>query len=280
MTDTAVIDTRTAQTCLAAAAQRTAALIESLGTDRPVAGSEWTVGETAAHLIIALRGFTHSVTGDDREWRKWEDRIPDARTPERIETLNRSLIAAEPRRSAQEAARAINEGVAAFLAATTTLPPDQDVLTPWYGDGASLTVAEATCLLLGEQVVHGYDVARAAGRKWPISTTEALLIFEAAQRMMPKMADPITIGGASITYELRLGRATRLAVRIADGTAIIEPMAAGQRVDCHVLAEPVAMVLLAYGRISQWQAIGRARMITWGTKPWLAFRLATFFSHP
>lgn len=279
MTDTARIAIRDARRSLAAAARRTSELIGSLDMDLRVRGSEWTVGDTAAHLIIALRGFTHSVTGDDREWHHWQDQIPNARTSERVAVMNRFTIAAEPPRSPTAAAAAITQGADAFLAATNSLSPGQAVPTPWYGESDSLTVAEATCLLLGEQVLHGYDVAKAARRRWPISKQDALLIFDAVHQMMPKMADPDTLRDVSATYEIRLGLSNRFVIRVADGAAVIEPCA-GQRIHCHVLAEPVAMLLLGYGRTNQWQAIGTAKMITWGRKPWMAFRLTSFFSHP
>jgi uncharacterized protein (TIGR03083 family) len=277
-----LIDSRPARRGLTAAAQRNAEMIASLDLDRPVPGSEWSIGETAAHLIVALRGFTHSALGEYEAWNEWEDRAPVAPATQRLEVLNRAMIAAEPRRSPLASARAITEGAEAFLRATDALPSDQAVLTPWYGTGTSLTVAQATCLLLGEQVVHGYDITRAVGRKASISKQDAVLIFSAVQQMMPKMADPAAIGKVTATYELHLagaGRPARFVVRIADGGAVVEP-ASGQRVDCHVLADPVALLLLGYGRISQWQAIGRAKMITWGTKPWLAFRFTSFFSNP
>src|SRR5580692_9946964 len=90
-------DTRDARRRLAAAARRNAEVIGSLDLDLPVKGSEWTVGDTASHLIIALRGFTDSALGDYEVWHEWEDRIPNVRTPERIAVLNRAMIAAEPK---------------------------------------------------------------------------------------------------------------------------------------------------------------------------------------
>jgi hypothetical protein len=273
------LDVGHARRCLATAARRNADMVALLDLDQPVKGSEWTVGATATHLIVALRGFTHSASGEYEEWFAWEERIPTGPAAQRLKVLNRAMIAAEPRQGPAATARAITDGVDAFLSATSSLPPDRSVQTPWYGAGNTLTVAQATCLLLGEQVLHGHDIANSAGRKYPITREEARLIFEAVQQMLPKMADPTTIGDVSATYELRLGGSSRFVVRVADGAATVEP-ATGQRVDCHVLAEPVALLLLGYGRINQWQAIGRFKMITWGTKPWLAFRFTSFFSNP
>lgn len=279
VTTSAVIDARDARSCLASAARRTADLVESLDLERPVPGSEWTVGDTAAHLIFALRGFTLSASGEYELWFAIEDNFPAVRTPVRVEAVNRFFLAAEPRGTAGAMAASITQGVDAFLAATTSLHPDQTIPTPWYGPDETLTVAQATCLLLGEQVVHGYDMAQAVGRPWPISKHDALLVLEGVRPMMPKLADPDAIGDVSATFELRLGRANRFVVRVADRAVVVEP-AADQRIDCHVLADPVALLLLAYGRTSQWHAIGRMKMITWGTKPWLAFRFSSFFSNP
>jgi hypothetical protein len=274
MTETAV-----ARSHLAAVAQRSAELIGSLDADLPVSRSEWTVGGTATHLIVALKGFTQSARGEYDEWSRWEERIPNARMPERVQALNRAMLADEPKVTSAESAQAIIDGTSAFLAATADVAPQQFMLTPWYGEQESMTVGDATCLLFGEQIMHCYDIARSAGRKWSISGEDAVVIFDAVQAMLPRLAVPDRIGDLAAAYEFRLGKASRFVVRLADGAATVEP-ATGQRVDCHVLADPVALLLLGYGRTNQWQAIGRAKMITWGTKPWLAFRFPSFFDHP
>ena len=37
--------------------------------------------------------------------------------------------------------------------------------------------------------------------------------------------------------------------------------------DCHLFAEPVALMLVGYGRISHWSALARFRLIAWGRRP-------------
>ena len=281
MTDIALIETRKARLALASAAKRSADLIQSVDNmDLPLPGFEWTVGDTAAHLIFALRGFTDSARDDLGEWQHVADLLPPTSgTSQRIAHMNRVLIPAEPKRSPRDAAGAITDGADAFLAATADLSPRHAIATPWYGDTDSLTVAEATCLLLGEQVIHGYDIAKAARGTWRIAASDAYLILEAVHAMMPKMAKPEALRDISATYRIHLGGPGGFVVRCADGAITVEAPAE-QRIDCHVAADPVAFMLLGYGRVSQWRAIGRAKMITWGRKPWLAFRFASFMSHP
>ncbi len=43
-------------------------------------------------------------------------------------------------------------------------------------------------------------------------------------------------------------------------------------VDCHLAGDPVAVLLVAYGRWSHWQAIGRCRLFAWGRRTDLALR--------
>ncbi|MGH9124669.1 MAG: maleylpyruvate isomerase N-terminal domain-containing protein [Acidimicrobiales bacterium] len=264
---------------LAALGRQSAEMFRSLDMNRAVQNSEWTVADTAAHLIYALRGFTDSAAGHYEEWEQWAPQIPKLRTTERVAAMNRVLIPAEPHRSAIQAAQAISDGVRRWLDVTATLAPDQRMPTPWYGETESLSIAEATRLLLGEQVIHGYDVAKTVGHKWPITKQDALLICEVGRTMMPKVADPAVIGTTQANYMLHLGDGGKWVVRLANGRVTVEPPA-GQKVQCHILADPVGFVLVAYGRVSQWTAISKGQLFTFGTKPWMAFKFKSFFSNP
>jgi len=51
-------------------------------------------------------------------------------------------------------------------------------------------------------------------------------------------------------------------------------------VDCHVSAEPVALLLIAYGRRRQWIPILTGKVDAWGRKPWLGPRLVRYLVTP
>ncbi len=55
-----------------------------------------------------------------------------------------------------------------FLTATVRQSPDEAVRTPWYGPKASLSLRAATGLLVGGQILHGYDVAKTDPIAWPM----------------------------------------------------------------------------------------------------------------
>ncbi len=194
--------------------------------------------------------------------------------------LRRSTtIAAEPTRDALGAGQAIRDAAEAFLDATAELPSGHTVPTPWYAEGTGVTVAAATRLLLGEQVIHGHDIAKAAGRKWMIDTADAELIFGAIRAMLPIIAKAEAIDGLSASFDIRVRHQSPFTVRISDGRVRVDSPAHGD-VDCHIVAAPVALLLVGYGRKSQWSAIAGGNMFTWGRKPWLAFRFAALFYNP
>jgi hypothetical protein len=67
-------------------------------------------------------------------------------------------------------------------------------------------------------------------------------------------------------------------LRIDDGRVTTD--VPGVPVDCHVSADPVALLFVAYGRRSQWGPILTGRMLAWGRKPWLSVRLTTYLVAP
>jgi uncharacterized protein (TIGR03083 family) len=267
-----------ARAALSAAAGRTAALIASLpDAALRLPRSEWNAGQAAAHLAIALRAYADSSHGEEG---KWAGLVPDQqRLAQQIAAVNAATLAAEPERSPAAAAALVTEAAANFLAATAGWAPDAVIATPWYGGGVTLTVLEATCLLLGEQLIHGYDIAMAAHQPWPIPKPEACLVFQAIRAMFPRMLNP-DVAPASVTYELRIGRVSRLIVSVVDGRVAVADAPSGRAVDCHIAGDPVALLLVGYGRKSQWWAIARGRLIAWGRKPWLGFRFVAMFPGP
>jgi uncharacterized protein (TIGR03083 family) len=267
-----------ARATLADAAARSSALIASLPDDnRRIKNSEWTVCEAAAHMAIGLRGFTDAAGGAPE---LWSSMIPDtAHFPDRLGGLNRVAIAAEPRRDVRQAAQAITDGAAAFLAATSGMPPGQKIPTPWYGDHASHTVLSATCLLAGEQLVHGYDIAKTVGQKWPVTADQAWVVLGGLWTMMPIAAKPEAIRSLEATYELHIVGRDRVRVQIANGSVVINPPDP-TRVDCHIAGSPKGFLLVAYRRVSQYRLIATGRMMAWGRKPWIAFRLVNLFFQP
>jgi len=142
-----------------------------------------------------------------------------------------------------------------------------------------LSLGVATCSLVAEQVIHGYDIARTVGRPWPISTADALLILPVAVAMIPLVVNSETASGHTASYQVHVRGGPRFVVRFRDGVAVVE-RAVGQVVDCRLSADPGDLMLVIYGRIGQWRPIVSGRLRVWGRKPWLGLRFKSLFLNP
>jgi hypothetical protein len=130
-----------------------------------------------------------------------------------------------------------------FVAVSDRRPPDEPMLA---FNGLPMTVPVMTAAMLGEQLIHGLDIARAVGVDWPISRTKALQVIAGVMAMVPDYVDRQKAAGLHAAYELRFRGGPRYRLTIDDGTAAVGP-ATGQA-DCWISADPVAYLLVGYGR--------------------------------
>jgi uncharacterized protein (TIGR03083 family) len=242
----------------------------------PVPGLTWTVGQTAAHVIGDMRQYTEALTrhlNGDRAGLS----IPDG-SPARVRTAvnDRHLIDVaerDPRRLADM----LEETAASYLAAASAVgtPDDVAILT---ADGLVLEPAVMTCLLLGEQLVHGLDIARAAHRPWSIGRDDALLVIPAVLSLAPQYLRPSRTKDLNISFELRMRGGCRYRMAITDGAGVVT--AAGEKADCVITADPVAFLLLGLGRVPQLPQLLRGKLRAGGHKPWLAAKFGTLLASP
>lgn len=266
-----------AREALRRASTNTRRLLASLpGTTVAVPGSLWNAGEIGAHLVLGLRAFTDAVRGRDTAFTT--DVGESATFHERLAAINAHTVGLEPQRDLTTLGELVVDATREFLDASTAAADDRGLPTPWYGQGAALDVDAATSLLLGEQLVHGYDIARAVGARWPISPDDARLVFRGVRSMMPLIVDPQAARGVEAVYDVRLRGGDRCTVRVAGGAVRVED--GGGPADCRLSADPVAFLLVGYGRMSQWRAIRSGKLLAWGRRPWLALGFKGLFSNP
>ena len=266
------------RSALADAANRASALIASI--DAPTRGTDrltWTLAETAAHMVVGLRGYAGSVRGT---LDIWQSHIPATDVfADRLAGMTASSLEAVPERDPATLARLLSEAAADYLSVTAGLPADHPVETPWYGDGATLRLDAATALLLGEQLIHGHDLATTLRRPWPITGTQAAMVLPAAKAMLPRAVRADATRDLDLTYAIHVRGCDGFTVRVVRGTASVEPLD-GRRADCHLSFDPVAFMLVGYGRISPWAAILRGQALAYGRRPWLGTRFKKLFVNP
>ena len=184
---------------LAGAVARSAQLWRSITNPAAlVPGLTWSAGQTAAHVVGDMREYTEELTrhlnGDDATLK-----IPVC-SPARVRrAVNDRHLIDVSERDPRRLADALEETAANYLAAASAIGTSEgiEILT---ADGLILEPAVMTCVLLGEELVHGLDIARAAHRPWTIAPDDALRVIPAALSLAPQYLRPDRTKGLNISF--------------------------------------------------------------------------------
>ena len=133
----------------------------------------WTCRGVAAHLVTVINRYT-------------------AFSPERLAADPRGVDAINERELAQLLDRTVGDlldrlrhEMQAFQATwgpASSIPLDMSV--PFHG-GGTLDVQSALTNAMGEFLVHGFDIASAVHRSWPIDERDGVLLCRFATRILP-----------------------------------------------------------------------------------------------
>ncbi len=239
----------------------------------PVPGLDWTAAETAAHLIGDLHDYTEVLTRYAKGYVTHPQR--PAESPSRMSAaVNARHLAAVSDRNLHRLAAQLEQAAAAYVAVAETIDTGMSVLTP---NGLVIDPSTMTGLLLSEQLIHGLDIARAAERDWTIGTDEALLAIPAVLSVAPDYLRP-SQAHQRVSFELRLRGGGRFRFAVVNGTAMVSE--AGAPVDCIITADPVAFLLVGFGRIPQWAPVLRGKLRPGGRRPWRAVKFGSLLSNP
>ena len=235
-----------------------------------VPGSEWSVGDVAAHLAIGTEVYVGYATGAVEPFFDVTDIAGGS-----LARSSAARLGAEPERTLGALAERLRAVTSALLDATAGRDGDDPVV--WNGEPIGL--ADMLGIGLGEYLLHGRDVARALSRDWAVGAGDARLVLAGALLLLPLLVDPVD--HRRCPCQLRPGSAAghRVTLTVDDGTLRVDP-AEGQAVDCHVSADPVALLLVSYGRRSQWVPALTGKLLAWGRKPWLGLRLVRYLVTP
>ena len=258
---------------VASMAGRISALIRAIpDPDAPALGV-WTAGQLAAHL-------TH-VYEIDLELLNQVPPPPDDLAE--LGELTQAKVRDESVRDPLALAGRVDAAAAGFLAVARTMHGAEPRL--WVG-AVKVTAGALACHILNESIIHGLDLSRATGGQWAVTARDARLAFEGFICPMyrslgrPSFAvHPVKGAGVRATYDVRVRGGGRWHFVFADGGLTIEEPG-DRRVDCHLWADPRAVMLLAWHRVSLVKPVVRAQVFPWGRKPWLAFRLPGLLKLP
>jgi uncharacterized protein (TIGR03083 family) len=249
----------TANAALEAAARQVVALLRQAPDGAlPIPRSEWTVAEAAIHLVAGARVYLGCARGEGSP-------VADL---DALPQLNARLFREFPTHDVKTLADLLEAAVAEFVAETAAARGDEPIC--WHM-GYTLPLSAMTALLVGEMLLHGYDMARATRRPWVIEPAHARCALAGLAAVLPLAVDAEAACDVAVAYEIRVRGGPRFICRFAHGALRVEPATAGGA-DCRISVEPVPYLLVAYGRSGPWPAILRGQMRAGGRKPWLAFR--------
>lgn len=253
---------------IVAVARRIAELTASSpSTGIAIPGASWTVGEAAAHLVLAnglmaaIAGGRPSPYGDG--------------TKSGLADANAQSLSGYQERDATVLGAQLTANADAFVEAARGRPGTDLVDTPL----GPLTMDLLSRYVLAHQLSHGTAIASALRVAPLVRPDHVPLVLPFVLATMPRLVDPATIGDFTAVYEVRVRGVSRFSAVFAGGKATIGEQHDGP-VDCVISADPVSFFLLAAGLANQWPLIARGRLRAWGRRPWLALRFRRFFAIP
>lgn len=289
MTPVAAVDWLAAQRALRHEVTRVTAHLRSVGDPGVPALGEWSVAEVAMHLSQSWLAVSGLVTEDlsgvygllpGLEGTAGASLISDVWDLSGVTTLG---VESDPERDLGVLARRIEERADRFFEGLAGKRADE--VRPWLVEGTTVSLPTLTCHLLNETVVHGFDIARAGVQPWVVEPASAALVLEGflvpvLQALDPRaLVDQERAGDVRATYEIRIRGGGRFLFVFHDGALTIEAPSS-RRIDCHISADPAALLLVAWGRTSHWQAISRGQLMAWGRKPWLGPKFRELLRNP
>lgn len=275
------VDWRRARRALRAEVRRVVALIRSIRRPDVPALGEWCVAEVAMHLSQAWTAVPALARADLTERRSGVPSLQDPAGPAPLDDiwslgdLTRQGVRSDPERDLDVLAGRIEARCSDYLTKGGGAAGD---LRAWLVEGVEVPLVTLTCHLLNETIVHGWDMARGDGQRWDISAPHAAMVFDGfvvpvLQALGPRdMVDQEVAAGLRATYEVRVRGGGRHVFVFDDGALTVEPPTS-RPIDCIISADPAALLLVVWKRVSPAAAIVDRRLVISGPKAWLGPRL-------
>ena len=268
--------------------RRVTTLLRSIDDPLRPALGQWNLGEVAMHLSQVWGGVSGLTRQDLTLFQELVPSLTGAagdaplRNIGELGEMTVLAVKSDPERDPRVLADRIEAQAQEYFSACVGADPQ--AARPWLVQGVTVDQSMLTYHLLNETLMHGYDIARAAGRRWQIEPVHAAMVV--GRFLIPvirvlgrAMVDAGTAAGLRATYDLRIRGGDRFHFIFNDGALSVEDPSP-RPVDCHISADPVAFLLVAWTRQSQWTAIATGKLLAWGRKPWLGPKFRSLMRKP
>lgn len=227
---------------------------------------DWTADGIVRHCAY-LPGYWLDIT-------KQAERV--ASTPTELGKVNAENMASIEGVPLAECSDRIRNGIGE-LAELVRTASHEATRFPFHA-GSEVNVVELGAIGIAEYEIHGIDLASAIGRKWTVPARHAAIsLCLSVPGAAANWVDRRAAAGHSGTYEIRFRKGLgTLRMRFDDGELDAEPSGTWKP-EATISADASAFLRLFYGRQSQWSAIAKGEMISWGRKPWKPLGLKSKF---
>ncbi|GAA3458505.1 maleylpyruvate isomerase N-terminal domain-containing protein [Saccharothrix longispora] len=249
---------------------RFADLVEAHDPAAP-ATAEWTVADTAAHVVTIASLYTTLLAPEPEV----ADPVIAARIPtvtvDTVADINTLVLGRFHERNPAALAATLRSSVATVLDLTTRTDPERTV--PWLG-ASRVPVGGVLAHLVNEMLIHGWDIARAVGAPWPIPAREAapffdLFIVGMIRNDVGSLFDGAPSNDRRIAVAFRSRHTKPVTLVLHRGRVSVEEP--GGPVDVRLGFDPAALHLVLFGRVSRTRAALTGKLRVTGRRPWLLF---------
>ncbi|MEU5911494.1 maleylpyruvate isomerase N-terminal domain-containing protein [Micromonospora sp. NPDC047527] len=257
-----------ANTALRAAADRFTDLVAAARSPRVMVTADWTVADTVAHVVSIAMLYVSRLEGT-------EVAIPvpgleDMLAVTNVDTVadvNTHVLAHFTERDLGVLLSQLNTAVDSLLA--TTADPRSTV--SWLGN-ARVTVGGLFAHLTNELLVHGWDIARALRRPWPMPDDHAALYWDLFMFDMLRdtygvlLNTELPMPRQPVSVQFRSPYTATTTLTLGDRRVWIAP--SDGPIDARVTFRPARFNLMMFGRISIAHAVLRRDVVIGGPRPW------------
>lgn len=247
-----------------AAAHRFAGLASEVGPDRVV--GTWTSAEVVAHLVTVVNRYNEF------------DPSRLAAAPRGVDEINRRELEALTAAPMGSLLSELDAGMEQFR---DRWGPAQgialDAPFPFHG-GATIDFQSGMTNLVGEFLVHGWDVAHAVGREWAIDERDGALLFAFGTQILPaylRPSNPWTLG-----LRFDLDGVAPLVFDVAGPTLVVRAPRPDDDPDVVFAGPAAAAVLWFYARVPVDEPDATALQVVGGRRPELVSVITELFEEP
>lgn len=217
-------------------------------------GGEWTVRDTAVHLICATRMFTGVFKGQRSRFESALD----------VTTFNAAVFLAMDENRPAALADLTEVAVRSLLDASSRCRRDD----PCRYRDLPLTVGIMIAAICNEYLLHGYDMARAVGREWSCPESAADLGWSVVSPLWIAFFNPEMAGDLEGSFAVESPRG-RICYQIRAGA--MELLSPDADTDCTIVGPSSQLLVWLSGRTG-WE---NANLLALGPRPELAPSLAS-----